>query len=438
MVSKTLYIVHCVDTEGPLNETLDATFERLNKAFGLKIKPSQKKLIELQNKKVNINGLENSVADFLSPKLLRYNKNLKELEEMLAMALSKKFRTTLLDDYGQGWIYSWYCVDHINLNKNPRSKIIGYGRVFEFYKNILKKLENKSDDIYWHFHPRSISNNALQAATSYYNSMSTLIDIICKRIIKHQWFPTCNRPGFHAERPDSHMFLEQWIPFDFANQFCKQKNNQPDLSMGRFGDWRRSSSSWRGYYPDHFDYQVKGKCNRRIFRCLNVGTRFNLLKESHIIEAFNEAQKKGKAILAFANHDYRDLRPDVLYVKKILKKVKVKFSDVKIRYSNAENAARQIVIEEAGEIKKPEIEIFIKDNRLIVNNKGGQLFGPQPFLSIQTKKNKFYHDNFDFQKPRKQWSYTFDDQTIKIEDIKSIGVASAGAQGFRTVKIINL
>ena len=89
MVSKTLYIVHCVDTEGPLNETLDATFERLNKAFGLKIKPSQKKLIELQNKKVNLNGLENSVADFLSPKLLRYNKNLKELEEMLAMALSK-------------------------------------------------------------------------------------------------------------------------------------------------------------------------------------------------------------------------------------------------------------------------------------------------------------------------------------------------------------
>ena len=79
----------------------------------------------------------------MSPKLLRYNKNLKELEEMLAMALSKKFRTTLLDDYGQGWIYSWYCVDHINLNKNPRSKIIGYGRVFEFYKNILKNLKIK-------------------------------------------------------------------------------------------------------------------------------------------------------------------------------------------------------------------------------------------------------------------------------------------------------
>ena len=67
--------------------------------------------------------------------------------------------------------------------------------------------------------------------------------------------------------------------------------------------------------------------------------------------------------------------------------MKVKFSDVKIRYSNAENAARQIVIEEAGEIKKPEIEIFIKDNRLIVNNKGGQLFWPSA-ISFNTNKKK--------------------------------------------------
>ena len=70
--------------------------------------------------------------------------------------------------------------------------------------------------------------------------------------------------------------------------------------------------------------------------------------------------------------------------------MKVKFSDVKIRYSNAENAARQIVIEEAGEIKKPEIEIFIKDNRLIVNNKGGQLFlALSHFFQYKQKKINF-------------------------------------------------
>ena len=71
MISKTLYVVHCIDTAGPLNETLDATFERLNKAFNLELKPSLKKLCELQNKKVNLRGAENAVADFLNPKLLK-------------------------------------------------------------------------------------------------------------------------------------------------------------------------------------------------------------------------------------------------------------------------------------------------------------------------------------------------------------------------------
>ena len=33
--SNILYVVHCVDTEGPLNETLDATFERLESIFGI-------------------------------------------------------------------------------------------------------------------------------------------------------------------------------------------------------------------------------------------------------------------------------------------------------------------------------------------------------------------------------------------------------------------
>ena len=31
------------------------------------------------------------------------------------------------------------------------------------------------------------------------------------------WFPSVFRAGFQAERPDSNLFLEQWIPFDMTN-----------------------------------------------------------------------------------------------------------------------------------------------------------------------------------------------------------------------------
>ena len=44
-----VYIVHCIDTEGPLYETLDATFHRLKQIFGINIEASEGNLKNLQN-----------------------------------------------------------------------------------------------------------------------------------------------------------------------------------------------------------------------------------------------------------------------------------------------------------------------------------------------------------------------------------------------------
>ena len=37
-------------------------------------------------------------------------------------------------------------------------------------------------------------------------------------MIDRQWFPAAHRPGFHVIRPDSHWFLEQFVPFDYSSQ----------------------------------------------------------------------------------------------------------------------------------------------------------------------------------------------------------------------------
>ena len=39
---RIVYIVHCVDTEGPLYESLSAKFERIKDLFGVNIKPTSK------------------------------------------------------------------------------------------------------------------------------------------------------------------------------------------------------------------------------------------------------------------------------------------------------------------------------------------------------------------------------------------------------------
>ena len=69
--NKILYVVHCVDTEGPLNETLDATFERLESIFGITLEPTQDNLEFLQNRKINLDGKEDAVAKCFAPALLK-------------------------------------------------------------------------------------------------------------------------------------------------------------------------------------------------------------------------------------------------------------------------------------------------------------------------------------------------------------------------------
>ena len=60
-MSKDVYIVHCIDTEGPLYETIDATFERLKEIFGIHLEPSIENLHKIQNQELDLNGMEKLV-----------------------------------------------------------------------------------------------------------------------------------------------------------------------------------------------------------------------------------------------------------------------------------------------------------------------------------------------------------------------------------------
>jgi hypothetical protein len=433
---KILYVVHCVDTEGPLDETIDATFIRLKELFGVDLPATKDNLAKIQLKQLDLGGIENSVAECFSPELLNYNSSWEKIDEMLDELLSVDFGAAHLDDFGKRWIFSWHCMDHVGISSNPRHKDLGYGNIFEHYLIKLREHGASDHEINWHFHPLSITKNATQAATSYTNNMQILSEILCRRVLDSRWFPVVNRPGFHTERSDANLFLEQWMPFDFANQFCEEVQSQPDAHNGRFGNWSRASASWRGYNPSHDDYQISGGCKRTIFRCLNVGTRLRLLKENHVREAFNEANEFGSSIISFADHDWRDIRPDVEYVRALLAKVKQDFPDVKIKYSGAQEAA----IQHLGFAQKDPLlfDAYFNEKQLIIELKSGQLFGPQPFLAIETKEGSYYTDNFDELEHDHKWSYIFDDMTLPVSALKRVGVGSAGRYGGFHVEVINL
>jgi hypothetical protein len=436
-MASTVYIVHCIDTEGPLHESLEATFERLHDIFGLELEPDRDTLKKLQQGEVDLGGIESAVQKVVDPQLLGYNDTWDKIDAMLQDALSSSFRNELLDSYGGGWVYNWFCVDHVDYDINPRRRSMGYHAIFNHYASVLDKTSSGQDSLQFHFHPHPPNRKAHKSATHWWAESDALHQVLTRRIIDRNWFPSANRPGFHVTRPDSHWFLEQHIPFDYANQAVDLPDDdeaQSDLTGGRFGDWRRAPKSWTPYHPSHDDYQTQGNCRRWIARCLNVGTRYKLLEESHVRQAFEQAQKDQPVVLAFTNHDFRDIRPDVRYVRELLEVVSSDYPNVPFKYASAVDAMRESLNLPEQEPCGLDLDVYKTEDRAVIEiTSEVPTFGPQPWLAFKTRAGSYHFDNCDIEQPFHKWRYVLDDHTFPLHTLSDIGVAANNAYGRTTV-----
>ena len=431
----TVHIVHCIDTEGPLYESLSATFERLREIFGLELEPTQENLIRLQRREIDLGGREDSVARVLAPELLNYNSTWDQVDRMLDSAMSPEFRNRLTDSFGGGWIYNWHCIDHVGYTANPRRRDMGFHNVFDHYRDTLRRTRSPQDGIHFHHHPLSFTREGHRSATHYFAHTPMIFEILARRIIERKWFPCVNRPGFHTTRPDSHWLMEQYIPFDYASQAtAADDSTQKDVAGGRFGDWRRAPQTWTPYHPDVDDYQVEGGCRRWIARCLNIAGRVRALTDKDVEDAFREAQSGRPAVLSFTDHDFRDLRPDVDLARSMISRAAAKYPNVAFRFCEGRDALRRAL----GIAARPPVRfaMSIDDGRLAIEA-DAPIFGPQPFLAIRTRSGQYHHDNLDFQTPFRSWSYSFDDNTVPLDALESIGVGACDATGNVTVSVLD-
>jgi len=440
-MKKTVYVVHCIDTEGPLHESLEATFERLKSIFGLDLEPGAALLGRLQAGEEDLGGLEEAVRKVVNPQLLAYNDTWDKVDEMLARIISQPFRNRLLDAEGKGWVYNWFCVDHVGYAINPRRRDIGYHNVFDHYRGIVRDTSSHMDGIHFHYHPHNFRSEAHRCATHWWANSNTLHQILSRRVIDRMWFPAAHRAGFHVIRPDSHWFLEQFVPFDLSSQATVptgEDRAQFGIMGGRFGDWRRAPANWQPYHPAHDDYQVPGNCRRWTARCLNVGTRFKLMTEADVRQAFSEAREGKPVVMAFTDHDFRDMKPDVDEVCGLLSKVAPEFPDVGFVFSEAVDAMRNAM----GIAMQPpcELEMTLRavDSKHVLEVRSETpTFGPQPWLALKTVDGTYHSDNFDIDVPFHRWQYVFDEETHPLATLSSIGVAANNAAGVTTVSVMD-
>ena len=440
---KSVFIVHCIDTEGPLYEPIHATFQRLEDLLGIKIeKKTRAYLDDLRNGKIEVAAKKDIMA-ILSGHLSNYNTTWDAIDKMHEDILGSRFRNKLLDSVGNGWVFNWHCLDHVGFEYNPRRRDIGYHNIFDHYRELLSAYNVEAiDDIQWHYHPMSTYREAHRCATSYATS-AELYQILSRRIIEREWFPSVFRAGFQAERPDSNLFLEQWIPFDMTNMATddpKALDRYIDFRNGRSGDWRRAPSDWSVYSPHHDDYQVAGSCRRKIARSLNVLNRIASIDQDEMDKAFKRADEGAPALVGLASHDFRDLGAEVDYVRGLINTSKERFPEVEFRFMKATHAFKSYM-EESGEdvnVEPLQLEARLVEEAddvpyLEVIQTRGDCFGPQPYLAIKSKSREFKHDNFDFDLRKGRWFYAFHPDTLPLSDVDSLGVASADKLGNTSV-----
>jgi len=442
-----VYIVHCVDTEGPLYESLEAKFQRLEHLFGITgLEQSESTLARLRNGEIDLAGREQHVATVLSGHLTNYMDTWTRVDAMLDQVMAPAFRDALRDSDGHGWCFNWFCLDHVGFVNNPRRRDMGFHNVFDHYRARLARMNERRDGVHWHFHPVSTYRDAHRCATHYLRSPE-IFEILARRIIERGWFPAAYRAGFQAERPDSHWFLEQWIPFDMTNMALddnSELDRTVDFRNGRSGDWRRAPADWSIYHPSHDDYQVPGDCRRVIGRCLNVLNRIASIDQREMDKAFARAAGGEAALVGICSHDFRDLGPEVNHVRGLIELARARHPNVPFHFTEAADAFRRVLW--PGGVTEPALDFSVRLHpagegdvtHIEIRTEHGQVFGPQPFLAIETQSRRFLHDNLDFAEKPGRWFYAFHDDTLPITDVARIGVGASDRAGRTCVRVLDI
>ena len=440
---KRVFIVYGMDAEGPLYESLQATFERIGERFGVWLEPEASLLKDLQEGRFPpevqecVRGREVALQSLISPDRLDFANNWGELEVRSREFLSAAHRSSVPDSYGNGLVLSWFCVDRLGMDDNPRRRAIGYHHVVEFYQRLIRELPGSGrDEIYWHYHPISFTRQAHMCANNF-NFTNHHLQVLSHRVLDLGDFPVAFRAGCDVERPDINLFLEQWIPFDYGNvngTETEAEKGQVDIRGGRFGDWRRAPMDWGTYHPSLLDYQTPGDLNRYIARCRYSEGRVNRITEEEVEQAFLQASTTGRALLSVMSHDHRRPQSESTQFMNMVAVAAAAHPDVSFEYVNARAGIQKYESLDSG--RNPVLDLRLEDGTLWVQT-DEDMWGAQPFLCFRTHSNDYWHDNFDYHRDG-LYSYTFDYLTVELSALDRIGVAANGKNGGTTVHRLSL
>ena len=95
---KKVIIVHAIDTEGPLHETIETKFDRINEIIGkINLKPTKKNFKKLLKGEIKISkNKKDKISQIFSSHLNSYNEDWEQIDRMLSNLMSKNLEKNIL------------------------------------------------------------------------------------------------------------------------------------------------------------------------------------------------------------------------------------------------------------------------------------------------------------------------------------------------------
>jgi hypothetical protein len=172
--------------------------------------------------------------------------------------------------------------------------------------------------------------------------------------------------------------------------------------------------------------------------------RIASIDQREIDKAFARASDGETALVGICSHDWRDLGPEVDFIRDLIDEARKRFPGVPVRFCEVVDAFRRTLPAETLAEDELDLELVFHPAAdgdvpfIEVITRAGKVFGPQPFLAIETRGRDFVHDNFDFSPCGTRWFYAFHEDTLPLAHVARVGIAANDSAGRTCVRHLEL
>ncbi len=237
------------------------------------------------------------------------------VDGLLGRLFSPALRAGALDSLGRGPVFSWFVLTLWGVRENPYRRPVNSLEVFDHYVGRWAgPMGEHGDGLYWHYHQPAPSGAANQWCADWTHT-DCYDEVLARLLLDRGFFPACFRAGGRIEDNDLSHWLEEIIPFDYS--CCSGAVDWDRIEscgepLRAYCDWTRAPSDWSCYHPARDDYQGRGDMRRTIFRCPDLCSPVHTLGDRDIEAAFSRAASGTPTVLAFFEHDRREVTADRL------------------------------------------------------------------------------------------------------------------------------